>query len=47
MSIALVLIGAAISCAGIWLIYPPASIIAAGIVISVMGILLAAGNREG
>ena len=46
MSIALILTGAAISCAGIWLIYPPAAIIAGGLVLSGVGLLLIFGNPE-
>lgn len=46
MSIALILIGAAVSCTGIWLIYPPAAIIAGGLVLSTVGIVLAYGSAE-
>ena len=46
MSIALILLGAAVSCFGIWLIYPPAAIIAGGIVLSAVGIVWALGDSE-
>ena len=47
MSVALILIGAAVSCTGIWLIYPPAAIIAGGLVLSAVGLVWALGSREG
>lgn len=46
MSIALILIGAVISCAGIWWIYPPAAVIAFGLVLSAVGIVWAFGSPE-
>ena len=55
MSIALILIGAGISCAGIWWIYPPAAVIAFGLVFQMplilfvlgcFGIVTSAGLRE-
>ena len=47
MSVALILIGAAVSCTGIWLIYPPAAIIAGGLALSAVGLVWALGSREG
>lgn len=44
MSAFLILLGAVISCAGIWLIYPPAAIIAGGLTVSAVGIVWALGK---
>jgi len=46
MSVALILIGSLTLCAGIWLIYQPAAIITAGLILSLCGVVLALGDRE-
>lgn len=46
MSAALVILGAMVSIVGIWLIYQPAAIVAAGLLISGIGIVWAFGKRE-
>ena len=46
MSVALILIGSVTLCTGIWLIYPPAAIIAAGLIMSLCGVVSALGDRE-
>lgn len=47
MSAFLIFVGSLITCAGIWLIYPPAAIIAGGLVVSAVGVVWAlAGSEE-
>lgn len=46
MSIFLIIIGSATLCTGIWLIYQPAAIIAAGLILALSGIVCAFGDRE-
>lgn len=46
MSGVLILLGAMISCAGLWLIYPPAAIVAGGLVVSAVGVVWAFGKQE-
>lgn len=46
MSAVLLILGGLVSCAGIWLIYQPAAIIACGLLISTVGIVWAFGSRK-
>ena len=46
MSVALIIIGSATLCAGIWLRYKPAAIIAAGLILALAGAVCALGDKE-